>query len=1303
MKMSQLLLRSALLSVLLSGAYITQATDKADALMKQPPKTQALAFIENKNQWASPVKYKADLPGGSVFLTETGFTYSYYSQSDLVRIHDLGHDNPGMNRDKEIVNCHAYRVTFIGGNASPRMETGNKKSYHHNYFLGNDPAKWAGNVSVFGKVVYKNLYAGVDAAVYSKGTSMKYDFIVAPGANTSNIVLHFEGVTPELLPNGNMRIKTSVNEVEEGAPYAYQMVNGVEKEVPCNYVLDKKSGSIHFEFPKGYDKAAELIIDPTLVFGTYSGGTGSTYGFSATYDNDGNLYAGGECFGAGWPASPGAYQLTFGGGQDAGINKYNALGTDLVYSTYYGGSGSDLPNNMVVNAVGELVVCGSTSSSNLPTTTGCYDNSLGGTMDIYVVHFNATGSALLGATYIGGSGVDGYNNFSLSDNYGDQNRGEVFTDATGNIYIASSTSSNDFPVTAGAAQSTAGGGQDGCIVKLNANCSSLLYSSYLGGSSDDACFALVLNSAGNVVTIGGTLSTNFPTVTGGLHTASQGGADGFASIINLTTGLVNSTYLGTTAYDHAFKVQIDGSDNVYVMGQTLGNYPVSASVYSLAGHDIFIDKLSPTLSTSLLSTRLGNVQSGAKFVPTAFLLDECGNIYLCGFNPNATLPVSANAYATVGGFWLAVLEPDFADLLYGTFIGGGGHVDGGTSRFDPKGIVYHSVCTAQTDFPTNPTVWSPNKLASGYDCASFKFNFEATGVHAAFVLAANSSDSGCAPHTVSFVNESMVADNYVWDFGDGTATTTVTSPTHTFMNPGVYTVSLHANNPLSCITDDTFTTKIYVFSAATPQLVTNDTVICLFQNINIGVNVLNPSNTVGYAWTPVAAINGSPNQQIVNVNPAMAQDFTVTVTNSDEMCSATATANVHIDVFDPILINMVSNDTVICKGKSVPLHVEGNSIFTYQWSPDIDIIEADTNSTIATPQQSRRYMVTVTYADCVPHHDSVWVNVEPVPQVNAGPDRVICSYDTVQLYAAALPSAFNAYKYEWHPGINLNDSTIVNPVFSNGPSSLMEVTVSTPAGCTGKDSVIITVHPGKFLEVSADTGVCPPALVQLHASGAESYSWSPAYGLDNTTTPNPVATPETSVTYTATGINKYNCVDSQKVVLDVYPQAVITMPDQATIWPGEHYTISPEGNCLYFNWFPTSGLSSGVVSNPDAAPQVRTRYYVTATTEHGCVVKDSIDILVNEESVLDMPNAFTPNDSYNGELKIMKRGLATLKYFRVYNRWGNKVFETTDINKGWNGTFNNSPQPMGVYVYSIEAVTNTGKQYTKQGNVTLIR
>lgn len=219
-----------------------------------------------------------------------------------------------------------------------------------------------------------------------------------------------------------------------------------------------------------------------------------TFGFSATYDNNGSLYSGGECFGVGWPTMVGAFQMTYGGGVDAGINKYTPTGNGLIYSTYYGGSAQDLPNNMVVNNNFELAITGSTTSTNLATTTGCYDNTANGAADIYVAHFNATGSSLIGATYIGGSGADGANASSLSPNYGDWARGELLYDASGDILISSSTSSTNFPTTTGAYQTTLGGAQDGCVIKINPTCTNLLFSTFLGGNDDDACFAIAIKT-----------------------------------------------------------------------------------------------------------------------------------------------------------------------------------------------------------------------------------------------------------------------------------------------------------------------------------------------------------------------------------------------------------------------------------------------------------------------------------------------------------------------------------------------------------------------------------------------------------------------------------------------------------------------------------------------------------------------------------------------------------------------------------------------------------------------------------------
>ncbi|MCC7030533.1 MAG: hypothetical protein IT257_09520, partial [Chitinophagaceae bacterium] len=588
-----------------------------------------LRFVENNNQWNGEVLFKADLTGGHIYFSKGAVQYSYYSTADLETVHEIRHKDY-LAAYNAVINCYAYNVKFINANSNPKVTGENKMSYYENYFLGNDPKKWAGHVSVYEGLIYHNLYNGIDMRAYSVGNSYKYDLLVKPRADISMLKLKYDGIDPVILPNGNLQMNIGFNKIEEAAPYTYQIINGKKTEVKSRYVLNEQ-GEIGFAFPDGYNHAFELIIDPVLVFATYSASTATTYGFSATYDLAGSLYAGGECFGIGWVGTPGAFQLTYGGGVDAGINKYNPLGTGVIYATYYGGSSQDLPNNLVVNANFELAMTGSTASINLPVTPGCYDNTLGGNSDAYVVRFNAAGSALLGATYIGGSSADAQNTNTLSPNYGDWARGEIFYDQNDDILVEGSTQSSDFPVSAAAYQGTYGGGtQDGCFFKLNSTCTNLLFSTFIGGSAEDAAFSIAKSSVGNWVLCGGTKSTNFPVSPGAITPNAAGDVDAFVVIFNNAgSGLVSSTYIGTPEFDHAFKVQVDPNDTIYVCGQTEGpSFPVSPGVYTNANSTIFIQKLSPALDFMALSTRIGQASS---LVPTAFLKDNCGHVYFSGF------------------------------------------------------------------------------------------------------------------------------------------------------------------------------------------------------------------------------------------------------------------------------------------------------------------------------------------------------------------------------------------------------------------------------------------------------------------------------------------------------------------------------------------------------------------------------------------------------------------------------------------------------------------------------------------------
>ncbi|WP_118953025.1 DUF7948 domain-containing protein, partial [Taibaiella helva] len=943
----------------------------ASAAIPKSAKKTGLDFIENKGQWVAEARFKAELPGGVMFVTDRGFVYNYLSADDMERFHELGHQS-GVDLSKEVIRSHAYRVNFVGANNGIAYKQENKRSAYHNYFIGNDPSKWAGNVGLFGKVMQLDVYNGIDVAVYSKNNLLKYDFIVKPGANTAQIRLAFEGVQPELTPEGNLKVKTSVNEVIEQAPYSYQMINGREVPVPSRYVFEK--GQLSFAFPEGYNDQYPLVIDPTLVFATYSGATAGGsgfYGFSTTYDDDGNAYAGSGAGGAGWPTSFGpAFQPAYSafGNFIVGINKYSPLGNALVYSTYYGGTtGPEFVHTMKVNHLGELIIAGSAQSSNIPTTAGCIDNTLGGVVDLFVAHFNSTGTALIGATYLGGSSSEP-NTFNFSslnggffgnngDNFSQHTTSpvEINTDATGNIWLVSNTKSTDFPVSTNAQQATLSGAgtTDGVICKLDPTCSNLLYSSYIGGNGNDGVFSTQFNSAGNLVIGGVTQSTDFPTTAGAKTTVapSAGGSlDGFVSIINATSGaIMRSTYMGTGNSDQVVAVQVDATDRVFAFGRTDGAYTVSAGVYSIGGGDVFIDRLSPDLSTSQLSTIVGSGAGFSHFFPDGFLVDVCGNTYVTGMLAPTGLPTTADAASTDDNlpFWFCVLKPNFQDLLYGSYFGAGGdHVHVGNNRLDPNGVVYHSICNSTTGGWGTPSLitpgaWSTTRQTTGQDIITFKFDFEATGVISNFALdtTVNRKDTGCVPYTIKMVNKTnsptaAAATTYQWDFGDGSPLVTTSTPTHTYTTTGVFTITLYAHNDSACIKDDTAYMTVTVLKTELPDITVRDTTICGSQpSIDISVTIHNPSPNNTIQWGPATGILSPPDQATITVDPTASNRYWVVVKDTiPGICGFSATDTVHIDRA-PRVLDIITNDTVVCEGAVVPIVAIGTSGYSYHWSP----------------------------------------------------------------------------------------------------------------------------------------------------------------------------------------------------------------------------------------------------------------------------------------------------------------------------------------------------------------------------------
>jgi len=657
----------------------------------------------------------------------------------------------------------------------------NKREIYHNYFLGSDPKKWAGRVSLYEGVNYKELYPGISVKALSEINNFRYDLILAPNADPSLIKLKFTGQNGLQVKNGHLYIKTELGEIYQQSPYAYQEIDGEKKKIGCAYILKDNKVSIALGV---YDKSKELIIDPTLIFSTFTGSTADNWGMTATYDAAGNGYTSGVCFGVGYPITVGAFQGTYAGGVvnttytyggfDMTVSKFNSTGTNLLYSTYLGGSDNEAPQSIIVDNANNLILMGRSYSTNYPVTAGAYDVSLNGagSSDIVVTKFNAAGTALLASTFIGGSADDGVSisaveTFlgSLKYNYADDGRSDVIIDANNNVYVASCTISNNFPTTGGAAQATSGGLQDACVFKLDATLSSLVFSTYLGGNQNDAGYNLALDANGDIYVTGGTESANFPSTAGTIKPAYGGNIDGFITHLNAAgTSILRSTFIGTAGYDQSYFIQLDKFGNVFVYGQSNGGYPVTGGVYSNPGSGQFIHKLNPTLNTTIFSTIFGTGKGSPDIAPSAFLVDDCENIYISGWggtlfgynvatSTTAGLPVTGSPFqSTTDGsdFYFLILQKNATALLYATFMGGPmsqEHVDGGTSRFDKSGVVYQAICEGcggYSDLTTTPGAWSSTNNSFNCNNALVKFSFDLLITLANFSITPAIA-VGCAP------------------------------------------------------------------------------------------------------------------------------------------------------------------------------------------------------------------------------------------------------------------------------------------------------------------------------------------------------------------------------------------------------------------------------------------------------------------------------------------------------------------------------------------------------------------------------
>lgn len=524
------------------------------------PDNSSLIFIENKNQWSDDVYFSAQLPVGAIYLYDNSFRFFLTDVERLSHKHKKYEDRQLYeNGDKACIEekgiqNHSYNVNFVNANTKVSPFGKGKTKQYYNYFLGADSTKWASKAHGYTEVNYENLYNAIDLKVYSRYKLPKYDFVVRPGGNPSDILLQYNGVDDIYVFNDQLYIETSLGLVKEDVPVVYQIIDGERISVNAKYVLD--CDVLSFQFPEGYNDHEELIIDPLLIFSTYSGSSADNWGNTATPGENGKFYSGGitnhfrgdgsggSNFLGEFPSTIGAYQTTWGGIWDVAIIKYDSTGSQVEYATYLGGSGSEVPHSIIMDNDENLVIFGTTNSTDFPTTSNAYLKSFQGGVshetilgeifangsDVFVAKLSKDGSQLMASTYFGGNGNDGQNlSISpLTKNYGDEQRGEVFIDEQNNIYISSVTNSkNLFDATPKSFDKSYNGGlSDAILVKFNSELSDVVFGGYFGGAGADASYAIKIGSDNTVYFAGGTDSHDLPITNGTLCETLNGNVDG---------------------------------------------------------------------------------------------------------------------------------------------------------------------------------------------------------------------------------------------------------------------------------------------------------------------------------------------------------------------------------------------------------------------------------------------------------------------------------------------------------------------------------------------------------------------------------------------------------------------------------------------------------------------------------------------------------------------------------------------------------------------------------------------------------
>jgi len=701
-----------------------------------------MGFEENIGQSDAQVKFITRGLGYSLYLTPTEAVLVLSKQP-------AKQDN--LNKAKPIdvserTESRVLRMSMVGANSSPALAGVEMQSGKSNYIRGKNKSKWTTGVSRYNRVLYHELYKGIDLAFYGNQKILEYDFIVKSGASPDSIRFAFTGAdSKEIDADGNLILHFGNEKIIQHSPVAYQVVNGQRQGVKSRYVLAAK-GEIAFDVGS-YDAGKALIIDPMLAYSTYLGGNSSDYPQGFAVDASGNAYVVGYTSSADFPILN-AGQVANAGLNDVFVTKLDSTGV-LIYSTYLGGNGRDFATGVAVDVSGNAYVLGNTESTDFPIQNAAQSTFGGGRNDAFVTKLDATG-ALAYSTYLGGNSID------IPQS--------IVVDTSGNTYVTGYTWSANFP-TLHAVQAIYGGGAtDVFITKLGGN-GALVYSTYLGGAggyAQDIPSDIAVDSSGNAYVTGSTYSVDFPTLNAAqpIKSGSLYTNDAFVTKLDAAGALAYSTYLGGNWSDGASDIAVDASGSAYVTGRTSStDFPTLNAAQTVNGgvSDAFVTKLNAT-GVLAYSTYLGG---NSPDQPRRIAVDASGNAYVAGITVSTDFPTQNAAQSTFGGgssdAFVTKLDATGA-LAYSTYLGGYLFDNINGLAVDATGNAYVAGTTVSTDFPTQNAAQS---TFGGGSSDAFVTKLDATGTLAYSTYLGGSGGDGALGIGVDASGSVYVAGNTV--------------------------------------------------------------------------------------------------------------------------------------------------------------------------------------------------------------------------------------------------------------------------------------------------------------------------------------------------------------------------------------------------------------------------------------------------------------------------------------------------------------------------------------------------------------